>query len=184
MVVSYLFWKKIKEPLISEPKYGCINFHPALLPDWRGTAGYNIAILNKLSEWGATAHYVDDNIDTGDIIKTFKFNFDYRIETAASLEVKTQQLQMELYKSVILDVLDNGKLKAVKQKVEHGTYISRDQMEEMKKIKSDDDIDLKIRAFWYPPYSGASIDIKGKKYTLVNDFILKQIADDSDTFNA
>lgn len=184
LVVSYLFWKKIKEPLISEPKYGCINFHPALLPDWRGTAGYNIAILNKLSEWGATAHYVDDNIDTGDIIKTFKFNFDYRIETAASLEVKTQQLQMELYKSVILDVLDNGKLKAVKQKVEHGTYISRDQMEEMKKIKSDDDIDLKIRAFWFPPYSGANIDIKGKKYTLVNDFILKQIADDSDTFNA
>ena len=55
LVVSYLYWDKIKEPLISKPKFGCINFHPAILPDWKGTAGYNVAILNKLKKWGATA---------------------------------------------------------------------------------------------------------------------------------
>ena len=79
LVVSYLYWRKIRKPLIEGPKYGCINFHPAILPDWRGTAGYNVAILNKLPEWGATAHYVDESIDTGSIIKIFKFHFDYRI---------------------------------------------------------------------------------------------------------
>ena len=91
LIVSYLFWKKIKEPLITIPKYGCINFHPAILPDWRGLGGYNIAILNKLKEWGASAHYVDKNIDTGNIIRVYKFNFDYRIETAKSLEEKTSK---------------------------------------------------------------------------------------------
>ena len=38
LVVSYLYWRKIKQPLIDGPKLGCINFHPAIFPDWRGTA--------------------------------------------------------------------------------------------------------------------------------------------------
>lgn len=99
LVVSYLYWKKIKVPLINAPKLGCINFHPAILPDWKGMAGYNIAILYKLKEWGASAHYVDENIGTGKIIRLFKFNFDYRYETALSLEQKTQTTQCDLYRS-------------------------------------------------------------------------------------
>ena len=183
LVVSYLFWKKIKKPLIHLPKYGCINFHPAILPDWRGTAGYNIAILKKLPEWGATAHYVNEQFDTGKIIKIFKFHFDYRNETAQTLEKKTQELQMDLYKSVLLDVKTKGILGAVDQKKEDGKYISRKEMEAMKLIDPEkDDIDLKIRAFWFPPYNGAYIEIKGKKYTLVNDFILKQLTNKDTTY--
>lgn len=184
LVVSYLYWRRINEPIISSPRYGCVNFHPAILPDWRGTAGYNIAILNKLTEWGATAHYVDQNIDTGNIIRIFRFSFDYRMETAQSLERKTQEIQMDLYKSVILDFLSKGKLDSVEQDLEKGTYISRKEMEEMKRIDADkDDIDLKIRAFWFPPYHGAYIMLNGNKYTLVNDFILKKLSDRGDTSN-
>ena len=69
LVVSYLYWKRIRKPLIEGPNFGCINFHPAILPDWKGCAGYNIAILNKLPQWGVTVHYVDETIDTGKIIK-------------------------------------------------------------------------------------------------------------------
>lgn len=185
LVVSYLFWRKIREPLISAPRFGCINFHPAILPDWRGTAGYNVAILNKLYEWGATAHYVDNSIDTGDIIKIYKFNFDYRLETSKSLEKKTQEIQVELYKSVLLDVKEKGRLESFKQLHNEGTYISRNQMEAMKKIDlENDDIDLKIRAFWFPPYNGAYVEVKGIKYTLINDFILQQLIDKDSTSNA
>jgi len=179
LVVSYLYWRKIRKPLIEGPKYGCINFHPAILPDWRGTAGYNIAILKKLPEWGATAHYVDESIDTGEIIKVFKFSFDYRVETATSLEQKTQNIQVELYKSVILDVLEHGKLKCQPQKKDEGVYISKKEMIEMMKIDleniSNEDLDLKIRAFWFPPYDGAGFEVNGKFYTLVNHDILKTL---------
>lgn len=185
LVISYLYWRKIKEPLISTPKYGCINFHPAILPDWKGTAGYNVAILNKLEEWGATAHYVNENIDTGDIIKIYKFNFDYRYETAQSLEEKTQKIQVDLYKSVITDVKNTGRLKCIPQKNNEGIYISRNEMESMKEIDiNNDDIDLKIRAFWFPPYTGAFIEVDGKKYTLINDDILKQLGNSGETSNA
>lgn len=182
LVVSYLYWRKIRKPLIENPAYGCINFHPAILPDWRGTAGYNVAILNKLSTWGATAHYVSPEIDAGNIIKVFDFKFDYRIETVKTLEKKTQEIQMELYKSVILDVMEKGILPSTEQKPEDGVYISRDQMEAMKKIDPDkDDIDLKIRAFWFPPYDGAYVTINGKKYTLINRDILASLADENQT---
>jgi len=185
LVVSYLYWRKIRKPLIEGPNFGCINFHPAILPDWRGTAGYNMAILNKLPEWGATAHYVDASIDTGSIIRVYKFNFDYRIETAQSLEKKTQDIQVNLYKSVLLDVKEKGRLESVPQKAEDGVYISRDEMNSMKEIDlnniADEDIDTKIRAFWFPPYEGAFIELKGKKYTLVNNDILKQLQDKDST---
>ena len=183
LVVSNLFWKKIKEPVISGPKYGCINFHPAILPKWRGTAGYNVAILNKLDQWGATAHYVDSGIDTGEIIKQYKFDFDYRIETAKTLEEKTLKIQNDLYKSVLLDVMENGKLESTTQNEEEGIYVSRAEMEAMKQLDLDkDDIDLKIRAFWFPPYDGANIEVNGKKYTLINSFILKSLVDENTTF--
>ena len=185
LVISYLYWRKIRKPLIVGPKYGCINFHPAILPDWRGTAGYNIAILNKLPEWGATAHYVDEEIDTGSIIKVFKFNFDYRYETAQSLEKKTQSIQTELYKSVLLDVIEKGRLESTRQKAGDGVYISRNEMNEMKvldiKNLDKEDIDLKIRAFWFPPYDGANIEVNGKRYTLINEEILKSLQQENTT---
>ena len=178
-MVSYLYWKKIRKPLIEGPKFGCINFHPAILPDWRGTAGYNVAILNKLSEWGATAHYVDEEFDTGDIIRIYKFNFDFRFGTAQSLEVKTQEIQKELYKSVLADVMLKGKLECTSQNVDEGIYISKKEMLEMMRVDlnnlESEDLDLKIRAFWFPPYSGAGFELNGKFYTLVNDEILKTL---------
>lgn len=182
LVVSYLFWRRIKEPLISAPKYGCINFHPAILPDWKGVAGYNIAILNKLSQWGASSHYVDENIDTGKIIRVFKFSFDYRYETARSLEEKTQKIQCDLYKSVLTDVIRNGRITHGLQENKDGVYISKKEMFNLMKIKPEnDDVELKCHAFWFPPYHGAYIEINGKKYTLVDDYILSQLKDEDQT---
>jgi methionyl-tRNA formyltransferase len=56
-------------------------------------------------------------------------------------------------------------------------------MKSMKKIDLEkDDINLKIRAFWFPPYDGAYINVKGTRYTLINDFILNQLAENGATF--
>lgn len=179
LVVSYLYWRKIRKPLIELPKYGCINFHPAILPDWRGTAGYNVAILYGLKEWGATAHYVDESIDTGRIIKVRKFSFDADTATVVTLEKQTQEMQMELYKEIVLQVKEKGILPSVEQNMADGRYISRAEMEAMKAVDLEKDtpeeIDRKIRAFWFPPYDGANITIDGKRYTLVDADILKTL---------
>jgi methionyl-tRNA formyltransferase len=59
-----------------------------------------------------------------------------------------------------------------------GIHLGRVELEEMKKIDLEsDDIDLKIRAFWFPPYDGAYIEVAGEKFTLVNRLILESLAD-------
>lgn len=185
LVVSYLYWKRIRKPLIEGPNFGCINFHPAILPDWKGCAGYNIAILKKLPKWGVTAHYVDETIDTGKIIRVNLFDFDYRTATAQSLEKITQDELMNLYKQIILEVKEKGRLETLDVDNSKGTYISRDQMNEMKKITEEDlaseDLDVKVRAFWFPPYDGAYIEKNGKKYTLVDKQILDSLVDKDTT---
>ena len=50
------------------PKFGTINLHASLLPDYRGAAPINWAIINGDSKTGATTFFIDDKIDTGEII--------------------------------------------------------------------------------------------------------------------
>ena len=72
-VVSYLFWNLIREPLLSLGSIGCLNFHPAPLPDYRGVGGYNVAILEGLPAWGVSCHFVDERFDTGDLVEVERF---------------------------------------------------------------------------------------------------------------
>lgn len=177
LVISYLFWKKIKQPLIKLPRIGCINFHPAPLPDLRGLGGYNIAIYENWNYYGVSAHFVDETFDTGDVIQVNKFDINPKEHTAYTLEQKSQNEMFELFKNVINSLLKGEKLNRIKQS--SGKYITRNDFEALRKIKPDDtaeQIERKIRAFWYPPFDGAYLTIGNEDYTLVNSNILKDIA--------
>jgi len=50
------------------PKYGTFNLHASLLPDYRGAAPINWAIINGETKTGVTTFFIDDKIDTGDLI--------------------------------------------------------------------------------------------------------------------
>ncbi|MCH2159793.1 MAG: hypothetical protein MK096_13580 [Oleiphilaceae bacterium] len=175
LALSILFWRRIKEPLLSFPKKGVINFHPAPLPDYKGTGGYNFAILDRLKEWEVTAHYVDETIDTGDIIKSKALPIDIERETAQSLERRSIRVLYQL----VLDVL--AMVRHTEERLETrpnigGRYISREEMELHKKINEGDDVDTKVRAFWFPPYDGAYVEIDGKRFTLISEEILRELA--------
>lgn len=176
--LSMLFWRKLKEGFIHLPKLKTINFHPAPLPEYKGTAGYNLAILEELTEWGMTAHYVDDEIDTGEIIEVLRFPICKESETAQSLERISQEYLYKLFVGVVEKVLKNKNILPTTPNV-GGRYISRTEMELMKEIKEGDDVSRKVRAFWFPPYDGAYITINGTKFTLVDTFILNTLTGSS-----
>ncbi len=176
LVLSFLFWKKIKKPIIDLSKKGCVNFHPAPLPEYRGVGGYNFAILDDLDYWGVSSHYVDETIDTGQIIKVQKFFIDKENINTIELEKLSQEKLLELFKEFVKDILENKPITSTKQS--NGKYINKEMLEKSKEItinSKKEDIDKKIRAFWFPPYNGAYIEIDGKKYTLINDEMLKKI---------
>jgi methionyl-tRNA formyltransferase len=59
--------------VISSTPLGAINLHPSLLPKYRGRAPLNWAILHGERTLGLTAHWVDQGMDTGDIIEQVSF---------------------------------------------------------------------------------------------------------------
>ncbi len=50
------------------PEYGTFNLHASLLPEYRGAAPINWAIINGETKTGVTTFFIDDKIDTGEII--------------------------------------------------------------------------------------------------------------------
>jgi methionyl-tRNA formyltransferase len=174
LVVSFLFWKRIREPLLSLGRVGCLNFHPAPLPDMRGVGGYNVAVLEGMREWGVSCHFVDAELDTGDIVEVERFPIDPDTATALSVDVDSQEHLYELFKGVMRRVLADEELPRTPQGV--GRYVSREEFEAMRYVRPRDDLDRKLRAFWYPPYPGALIDVDGRDLTLVDDDTLRELA--------
>lgn len=178
--ISILYWRKLKgNLLLSNSRYGCINFHPALLPDYKGCAGYNLAILEGLLEWGSSSHYVDEDIDTGDIIDVSRFPVDDSFETAQSLEKKTLQVMEDQFKKVMTMLLESESGRLVSSSNEGGRYISRQEMETMKRIAPEDDPERKARAFYFPPYDGAWVEVNGQKCNIIPTSVLRSLGDPS-----
>ena len=65
-VVAY--GKIIPKEILDIPRLGCINVHGSLLPKYRGAAPIQWAVLNGDKETGITTMFMDEGMDTGDII--------------------------------------------------------------------------------------------------------------------
>jgi methionyl-tRNA formyltransferase len=174
LVISFLFWGLIREPLLSLGRIGCLNFHPAPLPDLRGVGGYNVAILEGMREWGVSCHFVDAGFDTGDLVEVDRFAIDPDRETAFSLDLTSQRQLVGLFQRVIGRVLAGDELPRAPQGP--GRYVDRDEFERLRRVGPGDDLDRKLRAFWYPPYPGAVVEVNGRDVTLVDERLLAELA--------
>ena len=93
--------------LIKIAPLGAINIHPSLLPKYRGRAAINWAVINGENEFGLTAHYIDEGVDTGDIIEQFRIpigDYDY----ISDLLERSYPLYYDLTKYVIKKVKGNS----------------------------------------------------------------------------
>lgn len=96
------------------PKYGTFNLHASLLPDYRGAAPINWAIINGETETGATTFFIDDKIDTGEIILQEKTNIEPD-ETAGTLHDKLMELGAGLVLRTV-ELIENGAVERREQK--------------------------------------------------------------------
>lgn len=63
------YGKILPKSVIDYPKYGCINVHGSLLPEYRGAAPIQRAIIDGKNETGITVMYMNEGLDTGDMLK-------------------------------------------------------------------------------------------------------------------
>ena len=151
-MISFLFWKRIHEPLLSLGRVGCLNFHPAPLPDLRGLGGYNVAILEGMREWGVSCHFVEPEFDTGDIVETERFPMDPDTATAFSLDLESQERLSGCSRECSARRWRARSCRARRRAT--GRYVGREEFEALRRVRPGDDVERKLRAFWYPPYPG------------------------------
>ena len=174
LVISFLFWRLIREPLISLGGIGCLNFHPAPLPDFRGVGGLNLAVLDGLGEWGVSCHWVDERFDTGDLVEVERFPIDPDTATAFSLDLESQEHLLGLFERVLERALEGDELPREPQG--EGRDVTREELEALRVVRPGDDLDRKLRAFWYPPWPGALVQVEGRMLTLVDERLLAETA--------
>ena len=117
-VVAY--GRILPQKVLDVPKYGCINIHASLLPKYRGSAPYQWAVLDGLTETGVTAMYLTREMDAGDIIDISKTPIGEN-ETAGELLDHLAVLGAELL-SRTLTRFESGKVPATPQDASGVSY--------------------------------------------------------------
>ncbi|NBK96860.1 MAG: phosphoribosylglycinamide formyltransferase [Erysipelotrichia bacterium] len=97
------YMRFIGEVLLTNYPRRIINIHPAYLPAFPGAHGIKDAYDAKVSETGVTIHYVDEGVDTGEIIHQEKIAIDASW-SLATLEEQVHALEYKLY-PVVLETL-------------------------------------------------------------------------------
>ena len=103
VVVAFRMLPKI---VWSMPPKGTINLHASLLPNYRGAAPINWVIINQETKTGVSTFYIDDKIDSGEILMQEKISIEKK-ETAGSLLHTLSSIGSEILIKTINDIGKN-----------------------------------------------------------------------------
>jgi methionyl-tRNA formyltransferase len=73
LIISAYFSQILKKEVISLPKIGILNVHPGWLPSYKGAMAYFWVLKNGSDRGGVTVHWIDEGIDTGDVLARRSF---------------------------------------------------------------------------------------------------------------
>lgn len=136
------------------PKYGTFNLHASLLPQYRGAAPINWAIVNQEKKTGVTTFFIDEKIDTGEIILNREIEIS-KSDTAGSLHDNLMNLGRELVLETI-ELIKQGDIKTKAQSGQDKLKMAPKLTPENTRIEwenSGEVIDAFIRGL--SPYPGA-----------------------------
>lgn len=157
----------VKQPYLSIPKIGVLNFHPSYLPYNRGKH-YNFWTIVEETPFGVSIHFVDESIDGGDII--FQKRIDKTWEdTGGTLYQKAQDAMFELFVESY-PLIVSGKYERKKQNKDEGSFHYSKELDIASQIflekeyRAKDLINL-LRARTFPPYPACYFFTEnGEKY--------------------
>tara|TARA_B100000900_G_C20554144_1_gene706036 strand:+ start:535 stop:1158 length:624 start_codon:yes stop_codon:yes gene_type:complete len=158
IVISVLYDTILTSSVMEGKK--CYNFHPGILPEYRGAGAYSWTLINEDKKSGITLHLIDKGIDTGDIIEIREFIVS-ETDTAYSLNERGNVLIFKMFKDWFVDLLEENFV-AVPQPSENAKTYYRNDLDRVKNLTKY------IRALHFPgKESSYYINNKGKK-TYIN----------------
>jgi len=121
-IIIVVAFRKIPTEIFSIPKYGTINLHASLLPNYRGAAPINWCLINNEVKTGVTTFFINEKIDRGDILLKEEVNIS-DMDNFGSLYNKLSSVGSKLLIRTIKGVLSNS-LMASKQNFDENLKIA------------------------------------------------------------
>ncbi len=167
LIAVVAYGKILPKNVIDYPKYGCINVHASLLPKYRGAAPMQRAIMNGEEKTGVTIMYMDEGLDTGDMLFSESFPIE-KTDNFESVHDKTAELGARMLSQAI-DKIERGEVVRTPQDNEGATYASKIEKEEclIDFDKSAAELDCFIRGLSPIPLAYA-VTPDGRKLKLVS----------------
>ena len=155
------FGKILPREILEIPRLGCINVHASLLPKYRGAAPIQWAVLNGDKTTGVTTMYMDEGMDTGDMILKQEISID-EDETTGDIWEKLAKIGGSLLVETLKEI-ENGTAPREKQTGEASMapMISKDMAKINWSRQSAQDIKNLVRGL--NPIMGAYSILEGKK---------------------
>ena len=120
LIIVVAFGQLLSKEILDIPKFGCINIHASLLPKYRGAAPINWAIINGEKVTGVTTMFMDEGLDTGDMILKKEIEIKQE-DTAGTLFQKLAVLGTQVLDDT-LELIKENKLVREKQNDELSSY--------------------------------------------------------------
>lgn len=120
LIVTCAYGQIVPIEVLNIPRLGCINVHASLLPKYRGGAPIHHAVINGEKETGITIMYMDEGMDTGDIISKGSIPIS-ESDTVASMHDKLSTLGAKLLLDTLPSII-NGTNGRIPQNNTEATY--------------------------------------------------------------
>jgi methionyl-tRNA formyltransferase len=165
-IVSCGYGHIVPPEILSIPTEGCLNLHPSYLPFNRG-ANPNVWSIVDDTPAGVTLHYMDEGIDTGEILAQQRVEKRFS-DSGKTLYRRLEDAQVELFKTAWPKVV-TGEATGERQDPDAGTAARTDEFEELCELDPDETVQVKefldrLRALTFPPYDNARIEVDGERY--------------------
>ena len=121
LIVVVAYGKILPKEIIDIPKYGIINVHSSLLPKYRGASPIHSAILNGDTETGVSIMYIEEGLDSGDVILK-EYCEITEDDTLGTLHDKLKDLGAAGLEKA-LKLIENGEVQAEKQDDSKATLV-------------------------------------------------------------
>ena len=128
IIITCAYGQIIPKELLEYPKYGCINVHASLLPKYRGGAPIHRAIINGDNKTGITIMYMDEAMDSGDIISQREISI-LDNDNLESVHDKLSLLGKELLLDTLPSIFSSNNTR-IKQDINEVTYAYNIKREE------------------------------------------------------
>lgn len=158
IIITCAYGSIVPKVVLDYPSYGCINVHASLLPKYRGASPIVASILNGEKETGITIMYMDEGIDTGNIIMSRSIEIEDN-DNSLSLSNKLSLLGANLLIDTLPKIFE-GENFDIPQDNEEATYVGmlKREDEHIDFNNSVENIKNQVRAFSPEPYAFINID--------------------------